>query len=157
MTTYEVRDGYESEEFDAADDNAAIAFADAWLEDGDWPRDETQYLTASVYRMPENECVGEATLTLQPLPPACAGGHDHDWCSPHRVVGGLRENPGVFGSGGGVKVVEVCRHCGRRQHTDTWATNPNTGEQGVERVWYTDHDEASLAWIEEHAAEACDD
>lgn len=156
-TTYEVRDHACSDEFTANDDAAALAYAKQWLADGDWPREETQYLSASVYRMPENECVGDATLTLQPLPPTCAGGHDHDWCRPRSVVGGLKENPGVFGSGGGVKIVEVCRHCGQRQHTDTWATNPNTGEQGVERVWYTDPDEASLAWIEEQAAAGCDD
>lgn len=161
MARYEVRDGYASDEFEAPDDAAAVAYAKQWLADGDWPREETQYLTASVYLMPGNECVGEATLTLQPLPPPCIGGHDHDWCRPHSVVGGLRDNPGVHGSGGGVKIVEVCRHCGQRQHTDTWATHPATGEQGVERVWYTDPDEASLAWIEEQAAAdevaSCDD
>lgn len=150
---YEVRDGYVSDEFDAADDAAAVAYAKQWLADGDWPREETQYLTACVYRMPGNDCVGEVTLTLHPLPPQCDGGHDHDWCRPHSVVGGLRDNPGVFGSGGGVKIVEVCRHCGRRRHTDTWATHPATGEQGVERVWYTDADETSLAWVERQEAD----
>lgn len=155
MKTYEVRDNQYadySEEFLAKDDDEALAYGRQWLADGDWPRDETLHLSALVYL--DGERIGEAKLTLQPLPPRCISGHDHEWCSPHSVVGGLKENPGVRGSGGGVYTVEVCRHCGKYQHCDTWATDPRNGRQGVERVWYTDADEASLDWIDNLEEEA---
>ena len=46
-------------------------------------------------------------------------GHSHTWKAPHRLVGGLEENPGVW-SGGGVRFtfVKVCR-CGAWRRTDT--------------------------------------
>jgi hypothetical protein len=62
--------------------------------------------------------------------------HDHDWQSPHALVGGLKENPGVRGHGGGVVIHEVCVHCGTLRVTDTWAQNPSTGEEGLESVRY---------------------
>jgi hypothetical protein len=36
----------------------------------------------------------------------------HDWRTPHSVVGGLRENPGVWGVGAGVAEHFVCSRCG---------------------------------------------
>lgn len=38
---------------------------------------------------------------------------EHDWQSPHELVGGCEENPGVWGMGGvRIQTVEVCSHCG---------------------------------------------
>lgn len=91
----------------------------------------------------ERECV---TVTIEPIEPECAGEHDHDWRSPYSVLGGIKENPGVWGHGGGVILREVCAHCGRYRITDTWAQRKDTGEQGLESVKYEDADEASLAW-----------
>lgn len=81
---------------------------------------------------------GVANLTLQPEAPKCLDGKrdTHDWQSPHAIVGGIKENPGVWGHGGGVKITEVCVRCGCGRHTDTWAQNPSTGEQGLESVRY---------------------
>jgi hypothetical protein len=62
------------------------------------------------------------------------------------VVGGHRDNPGVFGHDGGVIIREVCRHCAAYRVTDTWAQNPATGEQGLESVTYEEADEDSRAW-----------
>ncbi len=76
------------------------------------------------------------SVTLEPDAPYCADDHEHDWCSPHALVGGLEENPGVHGHGGGVIITEVCRHCGCKRVTDTWAQNPVTGEQGLRSVSY---------------------
>lgn len=89
-----------------------------------------------------------ATMTLGPAEPDCARGHSHQWESPHEVVGGLVENPGVVGHGGGVIIREVCRHCGAYRVTDTWAQRRDTGEQGLTAIHYEDADEASLEWIE---------
>lgn len=86
------------------------------------------------------------TIEIPPTEPDCCGG-SHDWLTPFSVVGGLKENPGVFGSGGGVIMTEVCRYCGCYEVTDTWAQNPENGEQGLTSVEYREADEASEAWL----------
>jgi len=60
----------------------------------------------------------------------------HDWQSPIELVGGIKENPGVWGHGGGVIITEVCMCCGCKRTTDTWAQRPDTGEQGLTSVSY---------------------
>jgi hypothetical protein len=61
--------------------------------------------------------------------PECDDGEDHDWRAPHDVVGGVRENPGVFGSGhGSVKVIEYCIKCGKIRSTDYGASD-HSGRQ----------------------------
>ncbi len=77
-----------------------------------------------------------ATVTLDEEEPDCEDGETHNWQSPHALLGGLEENPGVWGNGGGVIIKEVCMHCGCQRTTDTWAQNPETGEQGLESVSY---------------------
>lgn len=92
-----------------------------------------------------------SSVTLEPDEPSCAKGEEHDWCSPHDLVGGLEENPGVHGHGGGVIITEVCRHCACKRVTDTWAPNPDTGEQGLRSVSYeedayTDEELTEVDW-----------
>lgn len=60
----------------------------------------------------------------------------HSWQSPIELVGGIKENPGVWGHGGGVIITEVCVRCGCKRTTDTWAQRPDTGEQGLTSVSY---------------------
>jgi hypothetical protein len=78
------------------------------------------------------------TITIEPDEPSCTDsrGDDHDWQSPIELVGGIKENPGVFGHGGGVRIHEVCIYCGTERVTDTWAQNPANGEQGLNSVEY---------------------
>ncbi|RLG43972.1 MAG: hypothetical protein DRN81_05510 [Thermoproteota archaeon] len=46
-------------------------------------------------------------------------GHVHEWHNPHELLGGLEENPGVWGHGGArITVTEVCR-CGARRTVDS--------------------------------------
>lgn len=92
----------------------------------------------------DRECI---TITLDAEEPDCEDGESHDWRSPYSVLGGLKENPGVWGHGGGVVITEVCAHCGRYRVTDTWAQRPDTGEQGLTSVEYRDADEDSIAWL----------
>lgn len=75
------------------------------------------------------------TVTLDEDEPECSAS-EHDWQSPHELLGGLEENPGVQGNGGGVIVREVCMHCGCERTTNTWAQNPTNGEQGLTSVSY---------------------
>ena len=88
------------------------------------------------------------TVVIDPAEPECADGCEHDWCSPHDVVGGLRENPGVYGHGGGVISTEVCSHCGAYRTTDGWATDRADGTQGHTEISYRHADDSSRSWVE---------
>lgn len=78
-------------------------------------------------------------VEIDPTPPACTKSK-HFFHSPHSIVGGIEENPGVWGHGGGVIILEVCKHCGLEKHTDTWAQNPQNGQQGLTSIRYTQSD-----------------
>ena len=95
--------------------------------------------------------------TEEPTPPECLDTADsHEWASPIEIVGGIKENPGVHGKGGGVVIHEVCQRCGTHRHTDTWATDRETGEEGVRSLSYTEPDTASAGYaaaIREHAVD----
>lgn len=72
--------------------------------------------------------------------------------APHEVVGGLKENPGVRGNGGGIIMTEVCQHCGLYRVTDTW--DQSLDGQPREVIHYREADELSLEWVETQKAEA---
>lgn len=105
-----------------------------WIRVWTWPDDD-------------RDDVETHTIAVHPRAPQCGGGDEHEWCSPHGLVGGLRENPGVHGHGGGVVMTEVCARCGAYRVRDTWAQDPATGELVGESVTYREPDDASLAWI----------
>lgn len=84
----------------------------------------------------EDVVVDTVVVTTDPEEPDCTDDEDHDWQSPVDIVGGCEENPGVFGSGGGVHIHEVCLHCGCERIIDTWAQRRDTGEQGLRSVEY---------------------
>lgn len=76
------------------------------------------------------------TVALEPEEPECVEGEEHDWQSPHEILGGCESNPGVSGHGGGVIIREVCMRCGCGRTTDTWAQRRDTGEQGLTEISY---------------------
>ena len=96
----------------------------------------------------ETDEEGSDTVQIDAPEPTCEGGDAHEWQSPHEVVGGVEENPGVHGHGGGVIVRAVCAHCGIYRVTDTWAQRRDTGEQGLDSVAYAPADDESLAWVD---------
>jgi len=92
------------------------------------------------------------TVQLDEDEPDCeSDGGVHNWQSPIELVGGIKENPGCWGHGGGVIITEVCMHCGCKKTTDTWAQRPDTGEQGLTSVSYE-----TGAFTAEEIAEASD-
>lgn len=116
--------------------DAADAARD-WISEGEFGDIEsTIWFDALVYC----EATGEEmtiTSTIDPLAPRCSDGdRSHDWQRPHEIVGGCESNPGVWGNGGGVIITEVCMSCGCERKTNTWATRPDTGRQGLESVRY---------------------
>ena len=90
-------------------------------------------------------------VALDPEEPECPDDVNHDWQSPYEILGGLKENPGVRGHGGGVIVSKVCMYCGCERVTDTWAQNPENGEQGLRSVEYHEgrYSEEVIALAEE--------
>lgn len=137
-TKYEVRTEGASEVLDATDHDEAIEQAEEWLREG-WERtDETIWVHGYliVTDSDGDEERERITVQIDPDEPSCTSDEGHDWDSPHELVGGIKENPGVWGHGGGVTIQEVCLHCGCGKLTDTWAQDPETGEQGLRSVQY---------------------
>lgn len=123
-----------------------------WARGGSWDNDRTIWVRDYAWAIDPWDGINlkdydaSVTTAIDPPGPKCSGGA-HDWRAPFKVLGGLKENPGVWGSGGGVKIRRVCANCGRYWVMDTWAQNPMTGEQGLTSVEYEEPDEASLEWV----------
>jgi len=95
------------------------------------------------------------TVQLDEDEPDCSHDDGHEWGAPHSIVGGIKENPGCWGHGGGVVCHEVCLRCGCGRKTDTWAQRPDTGEQGFTVVT---HEEGEYAeQVAERHAKLLDD
>lgn len=133
----------ESEELLAATLDEAVEEGEAWLREG-WEH-EAVYDTIFVHGRVENAddpCEQESIhLSIYPEEPDCPSeAGEHNWQAPIEIVGGIEENPGVWGHGGGVVIDRVCMRCGLRRCKNTWATDPETGMQGLETISYS-HDE----------------
>lgn len=93
-----------------------------------------------------NDCSGTHTDEL----PACDGddSEEHDWQTPFHLVGGIRENPGVW-SGGGTRMSYkyCCAKCGKYKTEHHSGSQRNAGDP-VEVVTLDEADEKSLAWVE---------
>jgi hypothetical protein len=113
----------------------ALILARDHVEAGDWDLScGTVWVDYSIDGEIE-EGVRMETAVLQQPEPECTE-DEHDWQSPHAIVGGLKENPGVWGHGAGLVINEVCVHCGCGKSTDTYATRPDNGTQGHTVVSY---------------------
>lgn len=132
-------DGVE-EKFSATSEQEAREYAEEWIREGDWDTSsgETFWVHGHLFTLSDDgseEDSERITVRIDPEVPECTE-TEHDWQSPHDIVGGLVENPGVWGHGGGVIINEVCLNCGCKRVTDTWAQDMVTGEQGLEAVKY---------------------
>lgn len=140
MAQYMVRMEGAEERYEAASPEAAQAYAEQWAREGDWDLSGgTIWVHAWYAPVPaegEEPDWERAKVQIDPAEPECRDSEGHDWQSPLRIVGGLPENPGVWGHGGGVTITEVCMRCGCGKHTDTWAQDPETGEQGLNSLRY---------------------
>lgn len=142
MTTYILRDGQGivDETIQAADLAEARDMARQWAEDGAWDTSSGPvWEDVTIWTVDEDgerdEHVDTVTVQIDPEEFVCSE-DEHDWQSPHSIVGGIKENPGVWGNGGGVIITECCMHCGCARVTDTWAQRRDTGEQGLTSVSY---------------------
>ena len=75
--------------------------------------DSTTWVEIGAIDADTDEEVHREVRTVDPHEPECRSEvGEHDWGSPHPVLGGRVEDPGVWGTGGGVRITEVCCHCG---------------------------------------------
>lgn len=133
----------------------AIEEAKDLLRNGDWDTSKgTVWPIASVVKVEVDDEGDEVdvdhetvSVSIDPPEPGCSEG-EHDWQAPYSILGGLKEDPGVFGQGGGMIIREVCAHCGTYRERDTGARNPTTGEHGLGSVAYEDANEESLTWVQ---------
>jgi hypothetical protein len=117
MTAEEAARTYAGEYFEASDGHTIwvkICTRPALLVDADWKWHK-------IKRDPED--------------PGCWE-NEHDWQKPYSIVGGNRETPGVVKKGCGTVTTECCIRCGCRRVTDTWATDPEDGEEALVSVSY---------------------
>lgn len=137
--TYEARMEGASLSILANDLEDAIEQAEEWARGGSWDTSAgTIYAHAYLIKtdVDGEQSTHSIKVQIDPEEPACIDREDHDWQSPLEIVGGIKENPGVYGHGGGVTIQEVCMRCGCGKLTDTWAQDPETGEQGLRSVTY---------------------
>lgn len=150
MSTYLTTDGHGGEiELKAG---TALAACKEYVEGGDYAGDKTTWVSVRTTRLHRGKPTDDTerhTITVEPNEPDCRDGEVHDWQSPYSVLGGLKENPGVQGHGGGVIIAEVCQHCRAYRITNTWAQNPENGQQGLCSVEYREADKASQRWTPE--------
>lgn len=146
MYTYREESGY-TENLQAAALEDARREARALLAEGDWGQSglkKTTYVEARIFDT-DGQRAATVQVRLDPPEPECESEDGHDWQTPHEVVGGVEENPGVWGKGGGIIATEVCSHCGRYRVTDTW--DQSQGPEPAETVRYAEADDDSEAWV----------
>lgn len=128
-------EGFDFDVIEAASLKEAIKKAKKSIDDSGYTFDSTIWCDYWVRNENDPDDCSKFTLSFDPKPPKCTE-KEHDWQSPYEILGGLKENSGVWGNGGGVNIIEVCMNCGCGKHTNTWAQRYDTGEQGLVSVRY---------------------
>lgn len=153
MTSYECGS---HDRVTAKDNDEAVEKLKDWLRDGNWGEDPCYVYGSVVEVNDDNEEIGEKVegevgVNIWPPPKPCIGPdseeyEEHDWREPYKVVGGLRENPGVFSEGGRITIRSVCSHCGMQKYY-TSKTPPGNypPEPGHHR--YEAADDETIAWV----------
>lgn len=133
--------GHEYQEIEAEDLRAALLQAMINVDRSNYPVDEeedpvgTIWIQVRAVNVDDPEDAGERKVSCDPEAPKCSE-DAHEFEAEFEIVGGLKDNPGVWGNGGGVRIWEACMHCGCGQLTDTWAYDPSDNEQGLTSVTF---------------------
>ena len=94
---FTICDGYSSKEIEEENWHDAEQTAKKWGEGGDYP-DTTKTFWFEVVVTDEDGDRGSVMCQIDPDEPPCSA-REHNWQTPHEVVGGLKEDPGVRGHG----------------------------------------------------------
>jgi len=122
-----------SEVIDADNLEEAVEAAKEWASEGEY----TERVMVSVYVRGLDED-GEHTDEYEdaeveagpePKEPECLDSEEHDWQAPHNIVGGVKENPGVWSKGGTTLTFHrVCSRCGTHRHENSYGSQRNPGQ-----------------------------
>lgn len=145
---YFITDGHASENIEATSMDEAEEWAIEKWQDGSWDSKILIQLDIEEFGFGE-EVIDHRTIEIEcgedPEAPDCEDGHEHDWCSPYEVVGGMSENPGVFSKGGTTMVfVEVCSHCGCKKIETHYGAQRNPHQ--CDQIEYDTEDENAIEW-----------
>ena len=108
-----------------------IEVVEDWWRSGEWDLSNgTIWVRPILVMLDENgedveDTSEHLTIAIDPPEPPCLGRKKHEW-----------EMVSARGHGGGVIVKAVDSQCGWMRITDTWAQDPETGEQGLTSVSY---------------------
>ena len=118
-----------------------------------WPTEsrKTTFLdTELVAKNERGETIEEEKIEVRFDPPLpCEGDASRGkcrWDNPHELLGGLEENPGVRGHGGGAAIMEVCRTCGSYRETLTHDQDTGSSDEWEKTTRYLPPDGRSLEW-----------
>lgn len=149
INAYTVSDGVVTEDLNAETLDEAIDEAREWALGGSY--EETTRVPFWINDEDGDTVYSGSVIVEVDNEPECEDGQEHDWQSPHELVGGLEENPGVQGLGGAKLMFSyVCSNCGCRK---TVITDPS---DDLDDVTYEDADEATLAWVAKNQEEEVD-
>lgn len=148
-TRFRIFDDGSSDIIEAENMDDAKSIAEEKWQDGSW--DTKCLITVYLQEIDWNdEDVGdreeiEVECGDDPPEPDCDEGQEHDWSSPHEVVGGLEENPGVWSTGGTTMVFKtVCSRCGCVKIETDYGVQRNPG--ACDTVEYDTQNVFALAW-----------
>ncbi len=150
MKRYRISNEGVSEVIEAEDNSAAESIATDWIKDGSWDGKFMADVTIQEIDKQGDDTGDSWGISVEvgedPEPPDCREDYDHEWVSPVEVVGGMKENPGVWSTGGTTFVTkQVCRHCGVYRKRTDYGSQRNPGQ--CDTVEYIDPDEASLEYV----------
>jgi len=116
MTTFVLRDHDSRDTINCDSLEEAKEIAEGWARGG-WPAENATYWITVWIDDAAGELAAVVTVPIEPPEPPCTEAEGHEWLDR------------------GVQV-KVCRHCGCKWITDTWAADPLTGEQGLRLTRY---------------------
>lgn len=68
---------------------------------------------------------------------------NHNWIRPYEVVGGLKENPGVWSLGGTIiRYTSICKHCGCKKVETCFGEQRNPYQEDTIE-YFTENDSCS--------------
>lgn len=139
---FEIYDDCCRETIDATDMECAVDWATEYWQEGNWDTKCLIKLTIEHIGW-DDEILDYETIEVEcgedPVAPDCVDEQEHDWCSPHDIVGGLKENPGIWSTGGTTIVsIEVCSHCGCKKRTVNYGSQRNQGQCDTIEYYYSD-------------------
>jgi hypothetical protein len=130
---FKTGDGVVDHVYQAKDCQEAMQLAIDWWKDGSWEnKTEIDIYVQEINPFDDDMRFPMEWETIEvgedPPEPECTE-ESHGWETPHEIVGGLKENPGVWSLGGTTMVYHsVCSHCGLQKREFKYGAQRNPGQ-----------------------------